>query len=50
MDLSSDIGSLPVVGLLVDPFHEFETFVASKGISYVVIVSSQRDVNIACHS
>jgi hypothetical protein len=33
LDLSSDIGSLLVVTLLVEPLPKFETFVVSKGIS-----------------
>jgi hypothetical protein len=39
MDLSSDIGSLPVVGFLVDPLPMFETYVVAKGISSVVAVN-----------
>jgi hypothetical protein len=35
-DLSSDIGSLPVVGMPAEPLPEFETFVVSKGTSSVV--------------
>jgi hypothetical protein len=50
MDLSSSTSSPQVVGFPVEPLLEFETFVASKGISDVVIVSSQRDVDVACQS
>ena len=39
LDLSSDIGSLPVVGLPIEPLPEFETFVVIKGISSVVVVN-----------
>jgi hypothetical protein len=39
LDLSFDIGSLPIVGLLVDPLPGFETFVVAKGISSVVAVN-----------
>jgi hypothetical protein len=39
LDLSSDIGSLPVVGHHVEPLHVFETSVVTKGISNVVAVN-----------
>jgi hypothetical protein len=39
MDLSSDIGSLLVVGLPVEPLPVFEYFVVAKGISSVVAVN-----------
>jgi hypothetical protein len=44
MDLSSGTSSLPVVGLSIEPLPEFETSTSSKGISDVVIVSSQKNV------
>ena len=47
MDLSSDIGSLPVVGLPAEPLPEFETSAISKGISGVVSRNSQIDVYVA---
>jgi hypothetical protein len=39
MDLSSDIGSLPVVGLPVEPLLVFGTSIVTKGISSVVAVN-----------
>jgi hypothetical protein len=39
MELSFDIGSLPVVGLPIDPMPRFETYVVTKGISSVVVVN-----------
>jgi hypothetical protein len=39
IDLSSDIGSLPVVGPPIEPLPVFETFVVAKGISSVVVVN-----------
>jgi hypothetical protein len=36
MDFSFDIGSLPVVGLPVEPLPVFETSVVARGISSVV--------------
>jgi hypothetical protein len=39
LDLSSDIGSLPVVGIPVKPLPLSETYVAAKGISSVVAVN-----------
>ena len=36
LDLSSSIGSLPVVGIPVQPLLVFETFFVSKGISSLV--------------
>ena len=39
MDLSSDIGSLPVVGMPIEPLPGFETSVVTKGISSVVVVN-----------
>jgi hypothetical protein len=44
LDLSSCVGSLPVVRLPAEPRPEFETYVVSKGISGVVAVNSQMDV------
>jgi hypothetical protein len=38
-DMSSDIGSLSVVGLLLEPLLVSETFVVIKGISSVVAVN-----------
>jgi hypothetical protein len=43
-DFSSDTGSLRVVWILVEPLLVFENFDASRGISGVVAVNSQRDV------
>jgi hypothetical protein len=48
MDLSSNIGSLRVVGFHVEIMPEFETFVASKDISSVLAMNSQRDVYVSC--
>jgi hypothetical protein len=39
MDLSSNIGSLPVVGLLVEPFPMFKIFPVAMGISSVVALN-----------
>jgi hypothetical protein len=39
MDLSSDIGSLPVVGIPVEPLPVSETFVVTTDISSVVAVN-----------
>jgi hypothetical protein len=39
IDLYSDIGSLPVVGLPIEPLPVFETFVVAKGISSVVAMN-----------
>jgi hypothetical protein len=39
LDLSSNIGSLPFVGLPVEPLHGFETFVVARGISSVVAMN-----------
>jgi len=39
LDMSSNIGSLLVVGLPIEPMPMFETFVVSKGISNVVVVN-----------
>jgi hypothetical protein len=39
LDLSSDIGSLSVVGFPIEPLPRFETFVVAKGISSVVAVN-----------
>jgi hypothetical protein len=39
LDLSLDIGSLPIVGLPVEPLPMFETFVVIKDISSVVVVN-----------
>jgi hypothetical protein len=39
LDLSYDIGSLPVVGIPVEPLPRFETYVVTKGISSVVEVN-----------
>jgi hypothetical protein len=39
MDLSSDIGSLPVVGLPAEPLPVSKTFVVAVDISSVVIVN-----------
>jgi hypothetical protein len=39
LDLSSDIGSLPVVGLPVERLPVFETSIVAKGISSVVAVN-----------
>jgi hypothetical protein len=50
LGLSYDTSSLPVVWLPIEPLPEFETFAASKGISYVVELNSQRDVYVSCHS
>jgi hypothetical protein len=47
LDLSSDIGSLPIVGLPIETLSEFENFAASKGISDEAIMNSQRDVYVA---
>jgi hypothetical protein len=38
-DLSSNIGSLPVVGLPVEPLPRFETSIVAKGISSMVAVN-----------
>jgi hypothetical protein len=48
LDPSFDIGSIPIVRIPAKPIPEFETSSASKGISYVVAVNSQRDVDVAC--
>jgi hypothetical protein len=48
LDLSIDIGSLPVVRLLVEPLSEFGTFVVLTGISSVATVSSQITTYVAC--
>jgi hypothetical protein len=48
--MSFYIGSLQVVWLRVEPLLAFETIVASKGISGVVAVNSQRDVYDAYQS
>jgi hypothetical protein len=48
MDLSSDIGSLPVVRLPAEPLLEFETYATSEGISGMVVVNSQRDIYVSC--
>jgi hypothetical protein len=50
LDLSFDIGSLPVVRLPIEPLPEFGTSVVLKGISNVVIVSSQISAYVACQS
>jgi hypothetical protein len=39
LDLSSDIGSLPVVGIPIEPLPVSKTFVVAKGISSVVVVN-----------
>jgi hypothetical protein len=39
MDRSSNIGSLPVVGLSLEPLPGFETYVFAKGISSVVAMN-----------
>jgi hypothetical protein len=39
MDLSSDIGSLPVVAFSAEPLPRFENFVVARGISSVVVVN-----------
>jgi hypothetical protein len=48
LDLSVDIGSLPVVRLHAEPLPEFGTFVVLMGFSSVVIVSSQISSYDAC--
>jgi hypothetical protein len=48
LDLSTDIGSLPVVRLPTEPFPEFGTYVVLKGISSVVTMSSQISLYVAC--
>ena len=48
--MSYDTSFIPVVRLPAEPLPEFETCVASKGISDVVAVNSQRDVYVACQS
>jgi hypothetical protein len=50
LDLSVDIGSLPVVRLFAEPLPEFGTYVVLMGISNVVTVSSQIDSYVACQS
>jgi len=47
LDISFDIGSLPVVRLPVEPLPKFETSIVSKGISSVVARNSQIDVYAA---
>jgi hypothetical protein len=39
LDLSSDIGFLPVVGMLVEPFPVSETYVVATDTSSVVAVN-----------
>ena len=39
LDLSSDIGSLPIVGLPVEPLPVSETYVVAMGILSVVVVN-----------
>jgi hypothetical protein len=39
MDLSFDIGSLPVVGFPAEPLPGFENSIVARGISSVVIVN-----------
>jgi hypothetical protein len=39
LDLSSDIGSLLVVGMPVEPLPVFETSIVTKGISSVVALN-----------
>jgi hypothetical protein len=48
LDLSSDIGFIPVVRLHVDPLPEFVTSVVLTGISSVVTMSSQISSYVAC--
>jgi hypothetical protein len=43
LDLSYDIGSLPVVGMSAEPLPASETYVVAVDISSVVIVSSRTD-------
>jgi hypothetical protein len=47
LDLYSDIGSLLVIRMPVEPLPKFETFVVSKCISDVVAGNSQIDVYVA---
>jgi hypothetical protein len=39
LDLSSDIGSIPVVGIPVEPLPVSENYAIPKGISSVVVVN-----------
>jgi hypothetical protein len=48
LDLSANIGSLPVVRLPAEPLPEFVTFVVLTSISSVVIVSSEIIAYVAC--
>ena len=41
LDMSTNIGSLPVIGFLVDPLSNFGTFAVSIDTSSVVTMSSQ---------
>jgi hypothetical protein len=50
LDLSVDIGSLPIVRLPTEPLPEFGNFVFLMGISNVVTVSLQIDSYVACQS
>ena len=47
LDLSSGVGSLPVVRLPVETLPELENYVVSKGILGVVEVNSQIDFYVA---
>jgi hypothetical protein len=48
LDLSTDIFSLPIVGLLVEPLSDFGTSVVLKDTSSVVTMSSQISAYVAC--
>jgi hypothetical protein len=48
LDLSVDIGSLPVAGLPTEPLPEFGTSVVLKDTSSVVTMSSQISAYVAC--
>jgi len=50
LDLSIDIGSLPVVRFSIEPLPKFGTSVVLMGISNVITVSSQIDTYVSCQS
>jgi hypothetical protein len=48
LDMFTDNGFLPVVGMLVESLPHFGTFVVSKDTSSVVTMSSQISAYVAC--
>jgi hypothetical protein len=48
LDLSINIGSLPIVRFPAEPLPEFGTYVVLMGISNVVTVSLKTSAYVAC--